>query len=83
MLAKRCTRRLTTASSVELPEVAERDLPLIDIDALLQQRHGSEGFNGARGGSEDSEPAVTRRSQVWGPKPGAQAKTPVDADDRG
>ena len=58
MLAKRCTR-LTTASSVELPEVAERDLPLIDIDALLQRQHGSEGFDGARGGSEDSAPAVT------------------------
>ena len=39
MLAKGA--RLTTASSVELPEVAERDLLLIDIDALLQRRHGS------------------------------------------
>ena len=82
MLAKRCTRRLTTASSVELPEVAERALPLIDIDALLQRQHGSEGFNGARGGSEDSAPSATA-----GPKYGAQNQlhrhTTGHAGDRG
>ena len=40
---------LTTAATVGLPgAVAERDLPPIEIDALLQRRHGSQSARRAR-----------------------------------